>query len=132
MSSAIKDITFEYAVIRVVPRVEREEFINAGVILYAKQQNFIKCLINLDQARCKCLFESADVDEIKLHLESFRGIAMGTNLDHPVASYDFGERFRWLTAARSTIIQSGPVHPGKSDNPEGVIQRLFQDLVLGD
>ena len=121
---------FEYAVIRVVPRVEREEFLNVGVILYSRQQNFLKALIKLDKARLQAFSDKLDINEVEKHLHALDRICQGAPNSGPIGQYDMASRFRWLTATRSTVVQTSKVHPGFCSNPEEAIQKLFNQLVL--
>lgn len=120
---------FEYAVIRVVPRVERGEFINAGVAVFCKPKGFLQVKIQLDEARLLALFPQAPIEEIRAHLASFEAIALGKATDSPIARLDLASRFRWLTAKRSTIIQASEVHPGLCSTPDATLERLFRQLV---
>ena len=121
---------FEYAVLRVVPRVEREEFLNVGIILYCPKQKFLQTIFTLDEARLRALFSTIDVLELQQHLEAFRHIALGKPDSGPIGALDIASRFRWLTATRSTILQTSKVHPGFCGDPAGVLQRLHDQLVL--
>ena len=121
---------FEYAVLRVVPRVEREEFLNVGVILYCPKQKFLQTIFTLDEPRLKALFPGVDIEEVREHLEAFRRIALGLPDSGPIGTLDIASRFRWLTATRSTIIQTSKTHPGFCGDPAGALQRLHQQLVL--
>ena len=121
---------FEYAVIRVVPRVEREEFLNVGVILFARQQNFLKTLFQLDKHRLQAFSDKLDINEVEEHLLSLERICQGGPGSGPIGQYDIASRFRWLTATRSTVVQTSKVHPGFCNNPEDAIQKLFNQLVL--
>ncbi|OJU27278.1 MAG: hypothetical protein BGN92_03710 [Sphingobacteriales bacterium 41-5] len=120
---------YEYAVIRIVPRVEREEFVNAGIILFCKKAKFLKCIYTIDASRLRAVFPEIDIDVIQKNLEAFENIAHGNAKGGPIAKLDVPERFRWLTASRSTIIQTGKVHPGLAEDNENIIQRLFDELV---
>ncbi len=120
---------YEYAVIRIVPRMEREEFINAGVILYCRGKRFLKARIHLDESRAACLFPGLDLEAVKGNLESFGRISAGGRDAGPIGQLDAPSRFRWLTAVRSTIVQTGRVHPGLCPDPEGTLDRLFLELV---
>lgn len=121
---------FEYAVIRVVPRVEREEFLNVGVILYCKKLQFLqtKYTLNVDRLRAFC--ESLDIEEIKDYLCAFEHICLGHAAGGPIAKLDMASRFRWLTATRSTIVQSSKVHPGFCTDPLATLEKLHERLVL--
>lgn len=121
---------FEYAIIRVVPRVEREEFINVGVILYSVRRTFLDAIISFDEDRLLALFEGADVSLVNQHLEAFQLICRGDKRGGPIAILDMPSRFRWLTAKRSTIIQTSPVHPGFCNSPEAFIQKILSTTVL--
>jgi len=121
---------FEYAVIRIVPKVEREEFCNAGIILYCKDKKFLQTKHTINEARVKCLDEKADIAEIQTYLQAFEKICKGTKDGGPIAQLDMPSRFRWLTAQRSTILQTSRVHPGFCKNPQEALVRLHQQLVL--
>ena len=121
---------YEYAVIRVVPRVEREEFINAGIIVFCKRQRFIKVLYNVNHSRLESLCPDIDIEQLNRNLESFERIASGTKNGGPIAQFEAAERFRWLTAIRSSVIQTSRPHPGFSANLDETALKLFQNLVL--
>ena len=121
---------YEYAIIRVVPRVEREEFINAGVILFCKRQRFIKVLYTVNESKLLALCPDFDAQQLALNLESFERIARGAKNGGPIALFEAAERFRWLTAIRSSVIQTSRPHPGFSDNLEDTADRLFKNIVL--
>jgi hypothetical protein len=121
---------FEYAVIRVVPRVEREEFLNVGVILYSRKQNFLQAMCRLDKTRLKAFSVNIDITEVEDHLFSIERICNGKPDSGPIGKLDMASRFRWLTATRSTVVQTSKVHPGFCDKPGEAIQRLFRQLVL--
>ncbi|SHN08560.1 DUF3037 domain-containing protein [Mucilaginibacter sp. OK098] len=121
---------FEYAVIRVVPRVEREEFLNIGVILYCAKQKFLQTIYQLDEARLRALYPGLDIDELMEHLCSFERICRGDKAAGPIGKLDVASRFRWLTATRSTVLQTSKVHPGMSEDALITLNRLFDQLVL--
>lgn len=121
---------FEYAVIRVVPKVEREEFFNVGIVLYSRQTKFLQCMYSLDEEKLKIFCPVADAAQIENNLISFERICRGTNGSGLIGTLDNASRFRWLTATRSTIIQSSKVHPGFCIDAEETLQRLFAQLVL--
>lgn len=125
-----ENLLFEYAVIRVVPHVEREEFINAGVILFCSPRKFLKTIITLDENRLKTLCRKLDIEEIRAHIRSFEQIATGGNNAGPIGKLTPAERFRWLTATRSTVIQTSKVHPGLTQDPQVMLERLHKQLVL--
>ena len=120
---------FEYAVIRVVPRVEREEFMNIGVILYCSGQKFLNTLFALDEKRLQALYSDIDITELEEHLNAFKRICDGVKEGGPIASLDPASRFRWLTATRSTVIQTSKVHPGFCIDPDKTLKKLFTELV---
>lgn len=121
---------FEYAVIRVMPRVEREEFINVGIILFCARQKFLKSVFVLDEARVKAFSAAVDVEELKENLSAFERISIAAKGSGPIGQYDQASRFRWLTATRSTVVQCSKVHPGFCDDAEQTLVRLYQELVL--
>jgi len=120
---------FEYAIIRVVPRVEREEFLNVGVILYCKKEGFLQSRYLLDEHRLKCFAGFIDLDEVKEHLNSFERICNGDKAGGAIAQMDIASRFRWLTATRSTVVQASKVHPGFCANAGEKLDKLFEQLV---
>lgn len=121
---------FEYAVIRVVPRVEREEFLNVGVILYSRRPAFLGLRYHLDEPRLLALFPGTDIAEVREHLRAFEAIAKGTATHSPIARLDAVSRFRWLTARRSTVLQCSVVHPGNCGDPAEALDRLFRQMVV--
>lgn len=121
---------YEYAVIRVLPRVEREEFLNVGIILFCKKEKFLKVLYQLDESRLKCLDEDFDLEQIRKNLESFEKICLGEKDGGPIAQLDIPSRFRWLTAVRSSVIQTSRPHPGMCCKLDETLKRLFKELVL--
>jgi hypothetical protein len=120
-------VPFEYAVLRVVPRVERGEAINAGVIVYCRAQDFLGARVALDAARLTALDPSADPATITAALEAAADMCDGAG---PAVSEGLGARFRWLTAPRSTVVQPGPVHTGLTADAAADLDRLMQVLVL--
>ena len=121
---------YEYAVVRVVPRVEREEFVNVGIALYCKKFSYAEFLFNLNEQKVKALYADSDVDEIRKHLESFQKICAGDQAFGKIANLEQAERFRWLTANRSTIIQSSASHTGLCFSPEETHKDLMNKLIL--
>ncbi len=121
---------FEYAVVRIVPKVEREEFLNVGVILYCAKLNFLQTLYTLNEERLRIFCTEIDKQELLQNLQAVERICMGGNDAGPIGSLDTAERFRWLTATRSTILQTSKVHPGFSTNPQETLTRLYTQLVL--
>ena len=120
---------FEYAVIRVVPRVERGEYLNTGVILFCKAQAYLGMKYVVSEEKLRALYDEIDLFEISCHLEAFEKICLGDPNGGPIAALDLPSRFRWLTAKRSTMIQSSEVHPGLSSDPKGTLEKLFTELV---
>lgn len=119
---------FEYAVLRVVPRVERGEAINAGVIVYCRARDYLGCRVHLDRSRLLALDAAADLDAIDRALHSVVD-ACGPDGAGATAGEDIGKRFRWATAPRSTVVQPGPVHTGLTSDPDAEADRLFRVLV---
>lgn len=121
---------YEYAVIRVVPKVEREEFLNVGVVLFCKRARFIRVLYCLDASKLHLFSDDLDIEQLELNLQSFAKICAGSKDGGPIAEQELPERFRWLTAVRSSVIQTSRPHPGMTNDLEGTTQRLFEELVL--
>ena len=121
--------TFDYAVIRVVPRVEREEFINAGVVLFCRELRYLAARTELERERLAALDPGADYAVLAAHLASYRRICEGDRAAGPIAALSQSERFHWLTSPRSTVIQVSPVHSGLCEAPAEALERLFLQLV---
>ncbi len=121
---------YEYAVIRVVPAVEREEFVNVGIVLFCKQQKYIGVVHHLHEEKLGCISKTLDLEQIAENLAAFAKIAAGEKHCGPIAEMDVPSRFRWLTAVRSSSIQTSRPHPGLCDNLNDTLQRLFTELVL--
>jgi len=121
---------FEYAIIRIVPKVEREEFLNAGVIVYCRKPAFLQAKFLIDKDRLLALFPEIDLQDLQSHLQAFELISAGDKLAGPIASLDVASRFRWLTAKRSTILQTSVVHPGFCKSPAALLEHLYQQQVL--
>jgi hypothetical protein len=120
---------FEYAVIRVVPHVEREEFLNVGIVLYCAKEKFLKTRFELDEARLYSLCSKLDLRELREYIVSFEKICTGGNDAGPIGKLSIAERFRWLTATRSTILQTSKVHPGLCHDAGEMLTRLFDQMV---
>ena len=120
---------YEYAIVRVVPAVEREEFVNAGVILFCKKRKFIRMKYCLYQDKILTLKPDAEIEEIRKNLEAFRIIADGEKGGGPIALLDQAERFRWLSAVRSASIQTSRPHTGLSADLEKTFNTLFDEMV---
>jgi hypothetical protein len=123
-------VPYEYAVIRIVPKVEREEFINIGVILMSKKKRFLGIKYQLDEKRIKAFSPEIDMALIASYLKAWDKICAGGKEGGAIGELEMHVRFRWLTAARSTIIQSSILHPGLSDDPALVLEKLFERYVL--
>lgn len=120
---------FEYAVIRYVPRPEREEFLNIGVILYCAPKKFVHMSYTLCEERIKAFYPKVDIDELDKLLAALKEVCCGNAKGSPIAQLDRAGRFRWLTATRSTIIQTSKVHPGFCEDPMVKLEQLHRDLV---
>lgn len=118
--------TYEYAVIRFVPRVEREEFLNLGVILFSKQLRYLDLKFRIDEGRIRAFSPASDIQEIRRYLRSWSLICAGDPQGGRIALLDQPERFRWLAAARSTIIQCGPTHSGLCGEGDTTLEELFE------
>jgi len=121
---------FEYAVIRVVPRVEREEFLNVGIILFCPSLGFLQTRYILPAARLTAFSPQLDLTELEERLSAFRRICAGRREGGPIGQLSPAVRFRWLTAPRSTVVQTSAVHPGLCTDPEQTLERLFAQLVI--
>ena len=121
--------TYDYAVIRVVPRVERGEFINAGVIVSCEKTGFLKAAIELDEARVLALDPGVDLETLRRHLVAIQRICEGGPDAGPIGLLPQRARFHWLTAKRSAILQTSPVHMGRCSDPSMSIERLFERMV---
>lgn len=121
---------YEYAVLRVVPRVEREEFINVGVILCDAKSGFLAVKIHLAREKIQALDPEADLEMIQLNLNSFEKICLGQSNGGQIATMDLASRFRWLTAVRSSIIQTSRPHPGFGKDLNQTLESLFKTYVL--
>lgn len=121
--------TYDYAIIRVVPRVEREEFINVGVIVSCPARKFLEARIELDEQRLRAFAPALDVESIRPHLAAIPAICAGGAQAGPIGQLTQRERFYWLIAPRSTIIQTSPAHTGYCKNPTDVVERLLDTMV---
>ncbi len=122
--------SYDYAVIRIVPCVERGECINTGVILFCHTHRFLAALISLDRRRLHALAPQADIDSIQSHLNIISRICAGDKEAGDIAQLSQSERFHWLVAPRSTMIQTSPVHTGLCASPEATLQHLLKIMVL--
>jgi len=122
--------SFDYAVLRVVPRVEREEFVNAGVLLFCLERDFLQARVEVNEPRLRALWPETDVELVRQHLEAIPKICAGSADGGPIARLSLRERFHWLVAPRSTIIQVSPVHSGLCESPERTLEELFEQMVV--
>ena len=120
---------YEYAVIRVMPRVEREEFLNVGVVLYCNSKKYLEAVYTLNHQRLSAFCISCDIQEIETYLMAFKNICKGKGDAGPISLLPAAARFRWLTATRSTVVQTSKTHPGLCIEPADMLQKLFKDLV---
>jgi hypothetical protein len=120
---------FAYAVLRVVPRVERGEQFNAGVVLFCRRRGFLAARVDLDERRLAALDPGVPAGAGRAHLDALVRIAAGDPAGGPVSALEPSERFGWLVAPSSTIIQPSPVHTGVCDDPQAMLDRLFDELV---
>lgn len=120
---------FGYAVIRIVPRVERQEFVNAGIVLFSRPRRFLGARTLADPERWLALWPALDVAAVERQLEIIGQVANGDPAGGPIAQFPPAERFGWLSAPASTVVQPGPVHPGLANDPELALRELFDRLV---
>jgi hypothetical protein len=123
---------FQYAVLRVVPRVEREEFVNVGVIVFCRARRFLRARVALDPRRIQALAPDIDLETLREHLEARVRVAAGDPGAGPIAALPESERFHWLVAPSSTVIQTSSVHSGLCDEPEAALDRLLEQLVAAE
>jgi len=122
-------VWYSYAIIRVVPRIERGERVNVGVVLFARQLGFLEAHVALDHDRLRALAQDVDVALVERHLRAFQAISAGVAGGGAIAALPASERFHWLTAPRSTVIQTSPVHVGCGDDPAATLADLMERLV---
>lgn len=120
---------FEYAIVRVVPHVEREEFVNAGAILFCDAHDYLRARVSLDEKRLLAMAPDVDIDLVLRHLEALPRICEGGVLAGPIGKLTKRERWRWLVSARSTILQTSPAHAGLGEDPEASLERLLETMV---
>ncbi len=123
-------LSYDYAILRIVPSVEREEFVNAGVVLHCPQRAYLDCRVHVDEARLRAQWPALDPDVVRQHLEAFPRISAGDSAAGPIARLSRRERFQWLVAPRSTIIQVSAVHGGVCESPQAALDEIFRRLVL--
>lgn len=120
---------FQYALLRVVPSLDRGEMLNVGVVVHSRRLRFLEVATHVDEARLHTLAPDLDVAALRAHLEGLARVAAGDEDAGAVAALDRSERFHWLVAPSSTIVQAGPVHTGLCDDPHRLLERLLDDLV---
>ncbi len=120
---------FEYAVIRLVPRVDREEFLNVGVIVYCSAQQYLRTKYELDERRLRTFSAAIETEDVRANLSALERISAGDRNSGPIAQLDRASRFRWLTAVRSTVVQTSPVHPGLCADAQVALEELFDRMV---
>ena len=123
-------VTYEYAIIRVVPKVEREEFFNVGVLLFSKRKKFLGIKYQMDQKKLTAFAEDLDVKLLIDHLNAWELICEGSEDGGTIGQFELSDRFRWLAASRSTIIQSSKTHSGLCTDPKHELEQLFKTFVL--
>lgn len=123
-------VIYEYAVIRLVPQVEREEFMNIGVILFSKRKKYLGIKYFVDHKKIQAFTDEIEVEMIEKYLEAWKWVCEGKEQGGPIGKMELASRFRWLVASRSTIIQSSKTHPGICIDPDKVLQTIFERYVL--
>ncbi len=122
-------VPFQYAILRVVPSLERGEFVNAGVILFCRQKRWLGLGLGLDDGRLAALAPDLSPDELRPHLDALAAVAAGDPAGGPVAELPQSERFHWLVAPSSTVLQASPVHTGLCEDPPETLAHLVERLV---
>jgi len=125
-----RDVWYSYAVIRIVPHAERGEFLNVGIVLFARTARFLTARVAVDPTRLRALAPDIDLAAVERHLDAFVAVCNGSSDGGPIAGLPPSERFHWLTAPRSTVIQTSPVHVGRCDDPQTALDDLFAALVV--
>lgn len=124
------EFTYDYAIVRVVPRVDRGEQMNVGVILSCVDSDFLDSRIALDEARLRTLDPAVDLDSVKAGLTTLKTVCAGGPAAGPIGELPARARFRWLVSPRSTVVQTSPVHTGQTDDPKAALEHLFRKMVL--
>jgi hypothetical protein len=122
-------VTYEYAVIRVMPKVERCEFFNVGVILFSKRKKFLDVKFHVDPKKLAAFTDEVDAQFLNDYLASWKSICEGSSAGGAIGQFELSDRFRWLAASRSTMIQSSKTHSGLCDNPAALLEDLFEKYV---
>src|SRR5690606_4779322 len=123
-------VKFEYAIIRIVPKVERDEFFNVGVILFSKRKKFLDIKYEIGRNKLECFSEEMDIESLNDYLNAWKSICLGAPAGGASGKLDLSDRFRWLTASRSTIIQSSQTHSGLCLDPEKELEDIFKRYAL--
>ena len=120
---------FEYAVLRLVPRVEREEFLNIGVVLFCPGKDFLECRFDVNKEKISAFYDDLDLQDLEDRLNAFEKVCRGNVDSGPIGQLNAASRFRWLSAYRSTILQTSRIHPGLCKDPDETLGKLFDQLV---
>lgn len=123
-------VTFEYAIIRIVPKVEREEFFNVGVILFSKRRKFLGIKYHVDPLKLSAFSDELSTELFEKNLTAWRLICEGDSSGGPIGKMEISDRFRWLAAAKSTMIQCSKTHSGLCDDPSQLLESIFREVVL--
>lgn len=123
-------VKFEYAIIRIVPKVERGEFFNVGVILFSKRMKFLDIKYQIDPNKLECFSVEMDIDSLSEYLNAWKAICLGAPAGGAIGKLELSDRFRWLAASRSTIIQSSQTHSGLCHDPQEELEQIFKNCVL--
>ena len=123
-------VTYEYAIIRIVPKVEREEFFNVGVLLFSKRKKFLGVKYHIDKKILEAFSEDLDITMLNDHLKAWELVCQGSPEGGAIGQFELSDRFRWLAASRSTIIQSSKTHSGLCSDPQQELEELFNNHVL--
>lgn len=121
---------YDYAVIRVVPKVEREEFVNVGLMLLCKRQKYLRIAYQIPTEKIKLLCSEFDIEQLEINLEAFVKICNGKAEGGPIGAFEIEERFRWLSAVKSSSIQTSRPHSGFSSDLDATFEKLYSELVL--
>jgi len=121
--------SFDYAVLRVVPRVERQEFLNTGVIVFCRERRYLAAKVTVDEARLRALWSHLEIQAIRQHTDAIVRICAGDSSAGPIAALSQSERFHWLTSPRSTTIQTSPVHTGICQDTEVLLDQLYAQMI---
>lgn len=130
MAAAVSElVSFEYFAVRCVPRVDREEFVNVGVVVYSREKEFLDATCHVDRSRLRALDAEIDLEDVDRHLKTISAVCRGDAGAGPAAALGKRQRFEWLSAPRSTVVQPGPVHPGLTKDPAAELLHLMEKLV---